>query len=161
MSPEYQQYLMDRFAEEVEGESLFRSLSERTVDAGRKSKLQVLAQLERETKEHIRKALQELGVEIYEQRKNVERGEQIAERFSQLPWMESLQILQPALKNFVAQFHAAEKLAVEAGQERTLLRHITRHEEALLAFVVRELEGRPAESLDAVLALLGHSPRDC
>lgn len=160
MSAEYQQYLQAVFAEEVEGEVFFRGLAERAANAGHKHKWQVLTQLETETKEHIRAALRELGIEATEQRTNIERGEQLAERFSRMPWLEFLAVLQPSLKKFVSQYSAGESLAGENGRERTLLRHITRHEQALLAFAVRELEGRGEVSLHAVQALLGQPLED-
>ncbi|MCY1400671.1 hypothetical protein D3C76_386110 [compost metagenome] len=154
MNAEYQQYLLAVFAEEVEGEAFFNGLSERAADAEHKHKWQVLAELETQTKDRIRAELRELGIEASEQQHNVERGAQLAERFSSLPWLEFLAVFQQSLKKFVAQYSAGEKLASEDGRERTLLRYITRHEQALLAFVVRELEGRGEESLDAVLAIL-------
>lgn len=155
MSTEYQRYLKDRFAEEVEGESFFRGLSERTADAEHKIKWKTLAILESETREHLRVAGRAVGVELSAQSKNIQRGERLAEQFSHMPWMESLRLLQPSLKNFVAQFHAAEKIAAEGSQQRALLQRITQHEEALLAFVVCELDQRGDKSLDAILALLG------
>jgi hypothetical protein len=39
-------------------------------------------------------------------------------------------------------------------RHRPILRHITTHERALLEFVTRELESRPAESLEPVMRLL-------
>ncbi|UVE19606.1 hypothetical protein NVV93_09640 [Pseudomonas sp. LS44] len=155
MNAEYQQYLSAIFVEEVEGEAFFSGLSERAADAEHQHKWQVLAQLETQTKEHIRAGLRELGIEVAEQRHNIERGEQLAERFSKLPWLEFLTVFQPSLQKFVAQYSAGEQLIPDEGRERPLLRYITRHEQALLAFVICELQGRGAESLDAVLALLG------
>ncbi|MBM7062391.1 hypothetical protein JQX08_16890 [Pseudomonas sp. UL073] len=154
MSTDYQQYLSSVFAEEVEGEAFFTGLSQRAADPEHQRKWQVLAQLETQTKERIRDAMRELDIEVSEQRHNVERGAQLAEQFSRLPWLEFLTAFQPSLKKFVAQYSAGEKLATEDGRERTLLRYITHHEQALLAFVVRELEGRGEESLDAIQALL-------
>ncbi|MCY1268876.1 hypothetical protein D9M68_192240 [compost metagenome] len=155
MNAEYQQYLMTVFAEEVEGEAFFRGLSEHAENADQKHKWAVLTQLEIQTQEHIREALRVLDIEVTKQDKNIQRGEQLAEHFSRMPWLEFMTAFQPALKNFIAQYQTGEQLAPEDGRERTLLRYITRHEQALLAFVVRELEGRGEESLDAVQALLG------
>ncbi|AMO22734.1 hypothetical protein [Ramlibacter tataouinensis] len=155
MTAEYRQYLIQRFDEEVEGESFFRGLSVRAEGADRKHKWAVLAQLEAETREHLRTALKELGVEPADQAHRVERGQKLAERFSAMPWLEFLLMFRTTLENFMSQFSAAEKLAPEEGKERALLRHITRHEQALLAFVVREIDGRGDVSTDAVLALLG------
>ncbi|MDM0117628.1 hypothetical protein QTI66_36570 [Variovorax sp. J22R133] len=158
MSTEYQEYLIERFEGEVEGESFFRALSERAEDTNRKYKWELLAQLETETKEHIRAALKELGLEPAEPRRCIERGQQLAEQLSLMPWLELLKVLRPALQNFVAEFNAAEKLTPPGGRERQLLRHITRHEQALLTFAVREMEERGHASVEAVRALLGKSP---
>ena len=56
----------------------------------------------------------------------------------------------------MSEFEKAEELAPPEGTE--LARDITRHEKALLEFAVRELEGREADSLEPVVALLRDSP---
>ncbi|MEJ8858840.1 hypothetical protein WKW79_30005 [Variovorax robiniae] len=158
MSTEYKQYLIERFEGEVEGEAFFRGMSQRAGDGDRKGRWQLLAQLETETKEHIRAALKGLGVEPGEPLNVIERGRQLAEQLSALPWLEFLNVMRPALENFVAEFSAAERLAPKDSRERQLLRHITRHEQALLAFAVREMDERGEASVAAVRALLGTSP---
>ncbi|MEI6000678.1 hypothetical protein H3V53_26865 [Paraburkholderia bengalensis] len=155
MPNEYQQYLIERFEEEVVGESLFHSLSEHAANSNRQQQWHTLAQLETETKEHIRAALRAMGVEVAEQRSSIERGQQLAKRFTCMPWREFMTVFRPSLENFVAEFTTAENMAPEEGKQRALLRHITLHEKALLEFACREIEGRSDASLEPVVALLG------
>lgn len=154
MHSEYRDYLLEQFHGEVHGESFFRSMGEYAQDADHKYKWQVLAQLERETKEVIRSALVELDVHPLEKREDIERGERDARRFSTVPWRPFMKGFRAELEQFVAKFEAGEKLAPDSPRHRELVRHITTHERALLTFAIREREGLGDTSLEAIVALL-------
>mgnify|MGYP003582569120 CR=1 FL=1 len=155
MSARYRQYLLERFEGEVEGEAFFLGLQERSEDADIKAKWSALARLETETRAHLKAALDELALVPPPASASVERGRHLAAHFSRMPWPSFMQAFCTGLEGFVTQFKAAEALMPQDGKEAMLLRHITRHEQALLVFAVRELQGRGHESLEAVTSLLG------
>ncbi|MBB6095822.1 hypothetical protein HNQ60_004713 [Povalibacter uvarum] len=158
MDSQYKAYLLERYHDEVAGESFFRTLSEHATDPDRNYKWQVLTRLETETQELLRSALKELELEVAPRREDIERGQREATRFSAIPWIEFMKGFRPVLQNFVHMFEAAESLAPDV-RDRTLLQHVTAHERALLAFVTRELEGCSDASLQPVLTLLENPPR--
>ena len=61
MSDTFKEYLHECFQGEVLGEALGRALAESAQDADHRQKWRFLEQLERETKERIRAALEALG----------------------------------------------------------------------------------------------------
>ena len=69
-----------------------------------------------------------------------------------VPWPDLMRGFRAELEKFVHEFERAEALAPPAGVD--LARDITRHEQALLEFVVRELDGREEDSLAPIRALL-------
>lgn len=153
MNGSYHDYLVKRFHEETQGEVMFRTLAEQASDTGRVHKWRVLQQLEKETKELLAAELSALGFPIAEDPAEVEEGISKGHRFSSLPWLDFMAILRSAIENFVSIFEGAE-LDADEGWNPHLLSQITRHERALLAFIVCEIEGRGDRSLDDVLALL-------
>ncbi len=158
MDSEYKAYLLERYHDEVVGESFFRSMSEHATDPDTKYKWQVLTRLEIETQELLRSALKELALEVAPRREDIERGQREAAKFSSISWIEFMKRFRSVLDNFVHMFEAAENLAPDARGDN-LLQHVTAHERALLAFVTRELDGCSDSSLQPVLTLLKHPPR--
>ena len=154
ISDECKAYLLERHQGEVYGESLFGSLAARTSGEERQRKWRVLERLERETKERIGSFLEGSGIGITGVSESVRRGEGDAERLAGIPWRDLLQGFRKELRRFVTLFEQSEELDPSEAEVRTLLRHISTHERALLEFVTRELEGRPEDSLEPVLGLL-------
>jgi hypothetical protein len=71
----YAAYVEECFQGEVSGEALFRTMVSRCEDAEARRKLCVLEQLERETKELLRPALEETGRSAREDPKRIAEGE--------------------------------------------------------------------------------------
>lgn len=157
MKSGYQDYLEKRFHEETLGEAVFRTLAEQTGDAGRREKWRSLQQLEKETKELLGRELARLGAPIAEDPAMIARGESEGQRMAALPWPDLMIRLRPVFEGFIEIFETAEAEA-DGGWNRGLIEHVTRHERALLAFTLREAEGRGEESLGEVVALLDSAP---
>jgi hypothetical protein len=154
---EYAIYVEERFQGEVYGEALFRTMADLCEDPEQAGKLRVLQQLERETKEILLPALREAGHPGEASPERIAEGEALGARLAKAPWRELMLGFQKELERFVREFEAAERLA-PSGREG-LLRHVTAHERALLAFATRELVGdAPEGSLAPVIALLRRPP---
>ena len=149
---DYATYLEECFQGEVYGEALFRSMVGACKSAEAAGKLRVLERLERETKELLRPAVIETGGSGEEDPERIAQGETLGVRLAGLQWLPLMRSFEPPLRRFVESFRRSESLA-PPGKEQ-LVRHVTAHEQALLDFVTRELEGRTGDSLVPVLALL-------
>lgn len=155
MSDDYATAIHKAFQGEVYGEALFRGLAERATDPARAYKWRVLERLETETKERIRPLAEQLFGAVREDAER-ERGEKDAAKFSPIPWPSLMGGFRNELLNFVAGFEELE--AEGPDEDRALLKRITAHERALLAFAEREVGGRSDASLEPVLELLDEPP---
>ena len=156
MSEKYRAYLQDCFQGEVLGEALGGVLADKAQDPTQQQKWRYVEQLERETKERIRVVLQALGENTQEDPAKREEGKVWGEGLARLSWAEAMAKLKPALEKYIRYFEKNEQLAPAEGQ--AIVRHITQHERALLAFTVRELEGQSADSLAPIQQILAHPP---
>ena len=158
ITQECKTYLIERHQGEVYGETLFRSLAERATDDSRRHKLRVLERLERDTKRRIRSFLEQLGTDVVDDARSVQRGEDDAQTFAGLDWNRLMQGFRVELAKFVSAFEQSESLAASHGEAQDLVRHITMHERALLDFATRELQGLDERSLESVLRILEAPP---
>jgi hypothetical protein len=74
----YAAYVEQCYQGEVEGEALFRALVRASKDAHAQRKLRVLEQLERDTKEFLRPAVEETGRSAEEDPKRIATDEKAA-----------------------------------------------------------------------------------
>ena len=153
---DYVAYLLERYQGEVYGEALFRTLAQHTADSQARYKWKTLEQLERETKERIRSALEKLGCDPSEDLGKRALGERHGEQLASRPRLDFMNDFRAELERIVAKFEEAERQCPPDGRE--LLRHITKHERALLDFTVLEIGGRTEDSVGHVLALLEQPP---
>ena len=117
----------------------------------------MLEQLERETKEFLLPALREAGGSGEEDPERITEGETLGTNLANAPWADLMRGFEKELQRFVEEFERSEALA-PAGK-KSLLRHVTTHERALLDFATRELEGsKVGDSLESVVALLRTPP---
>jgi hypothetical protein len=147
-------YLLRRRRGEVYGQTLFGRLADSSTDGVRRDKWRILEQLERQTKNRIEALLDRAGIPVGDATEAVREGEADARRLGAVDWQVLMRGFRRELEAFVVEFREAEKLDRSAGELGDLLRYITAHEEALLRFAVRELEGGEHDSLDAVQRLL-------
>ena len=151
----YAAYVEQCYQGEVNGEALFRAMVRASKDANAQQKLRVLEQLERETKEFLRSAVEETGRSVREDPEQIAAGEKLGTRLASLPWPELMKVFEDSLVRFVAQFEQSEKLATPG--KGPVLAHFTAHERALLEFTRREIQG-DADSLAPVVAMLRTKP---
>lgn len=147
---DWETYVVERYRGEIFGESLFGALAERA-SGDEQRKWRVLEQLERETRERIAPVRAEIERTTADDPVRRAEGRKLGEALASTPWLDLMASFRGELEKFVAEFERAEALAPPRG--RNLARFITAHEEALLAFVVAEIEGR-ADPLEPVVALL-------
>jgi hypothetical protein len=74
-----------------------------------------------------------------------------------LTWRGAMERFRPELAGYVRDFEIAE--ARMPADLKPLARFVTTHEQALLDFVVRELDHEGRGSLDPVIRVLGQSPQ--
>jgi hypothetical protein len=157
MTDECKAYLLRRYLGEVYGEALFETLAASESDGSRRGKWEVLARLERQTKERIQQFLDRACIPVPELPESARKGKDDARHLARVGWPDLMRGFRRELERFVAEFREAENLDRSGGELYDLLRRITAHEEALLQFVLRELAGGEDDSLDAVRELLGES----
>jgi len=107
----YAAYVEQCYQGDVNGEALFRAMVRASKDANAQQKLRVLEQLERETKEFLRPAVEETGRSVREDPEQIAAGEKLGTRLARLPWPELIKVFEDSLVRFVAQFEQSEKLA--------------------------------------------------
>ena len=151
----YESYLKESFQGEVYGEAFFRTMAERCSNPEQAQKLRALEQLERETKEALRPAVREAGLDAEDHPKRVVLGEKLGAKLAETPWGDLMQSLQAPIEKFTKAFERAESLA-PPGKE-ALSKRVTAHERAICGFVERELAGAP-DSLEPLLAVLEKPP---
>jgi hypothetical protein len=145
--------LLDWYGGELAGEVFFSTLSRNANAPEHTTKWQTLARLERFVADRLRSELTARGVSLPASDRDVRRGLDWARTYSGLSWPEALRRLRPELEGYVRDFQNAE-----SGMPEDLLplaQFVTSHEQALLDFVILELEQDGRRSLDSVLSLLG------
>jgi hypothetical protein len=149
----YLTQLLDWHGGEIAGEVFFRALGRNAAAPEHAAKWETLARLERFVADRLRSELMARDVSLPAPDKDVRRGMDWAQTYSGLPWPEVLSRLRPELVGYVREFQNAE-----SGMPKDLLplaQFVTSHEQALLDFVVSELEQGGRHSMDSVLGLLG------
>ena len=152
MQDDYVAYLHECFQGEVLGEALGAALAESASNPDHRRKWRAFEQLERETKERIRLALEARGETVREDPTQFAEARKWANRYGAIPWGEAMAALKPVIEKYVRYFEKREAQAPADGMD--VARAITRHERALLEFTARELDGRSNTSLEPIVRLL-------
>lgn len=156
MQDDYVAYLHECFQGEVLGEALGAALAESASDPDHQRKWRAFEQLEPETKERIRLALEARGETVREDPQQFAEAEKWADRYGAIPWDEAMASLKPVIEKYVRYFEKREAQAPADGMD--VARAITQHERALLEFTVREIGGQSETSLEPILRLLDQPP---
>ena len=156
MSDTFTGYLHECFQGEVMGAALAGALAQSARDPDHRQKWRFLEELERETKERIRAALEALGEQAEEDPTKKRKGKAWATKIASQSWTETMINLKPALEKYTRYFEKHEKLAPADG--RLIAQQITQHERAWLEFAICEIEGNTDKSLAPVQRLLDHLP---
>ena len=154
--PDPLQELREWHRDEISAAAMFDELAQRADDQDRAFKWRTLARLERHVAAHLQAALAERGVAapvpIADERQFTAAGNP----YLGLTWRAAMERMRPMLVGYVRDFENAE--ARMPQDLLPLARFATAHEQALLDFVVRELDDAGRGSLDPVLSVLGQSP---
>ncbi len=153
---DYLERIAAAYLGEVYGERLFEAMAAGCPDAGRRHKLTVLAQLERETKEALRPLVARLGGDTREDPERQAQGTADGTAFAKMEWEALMRRYQERVPRFLPGFETLEAEAPEG--DRAILHRLTEHSRAFGAFVELELSGRGADSLAPVLARLQGPP---
>ena len=129
----------EAFEGEVLGEALFRTMAERTDDAERRAKLDVLRRLERSTRDLLRPVLQRLGIPTDGEAAAAATGARFAETASSQPWAELLRGIPPTTAKYAAMYQELRGLV--ADDDVAVVDALIAHEQALCSFAERELAG--------------------
>lgn len=156
MSHDYVAYLHECFQGEVLGEALGAALAESASNPDHRRKWRAFEQIERETKERIRLALEARGETVREDPTQFAEARKWADRYGAMPWGEAMATLKPVIEKYVRYFEKREAQAPADGID--VARAITRHERAMLEFTIREIGGYSETSLEPIVRLLDEPP---
>ena len=129
----------EAFEGEVLGEALFRTMAERTDDADRRAKIDVLRRLEGSTRDLLRPVLERLGIPTDGEAAAAATGAGFAESAVTQPWEDLLRGIPGTTAKYAAMYRELRGLVGE--EEHPVVDALIAHEEALCAFAERELAG--------------------
>jgi len=148
------QDLNELYQGEVLGEAIFNSMLAMFNEPGPRHKIEVMLQLETETKARLRPTLIQLGLDITEQKGFRDAGLGIAASLEGKTWQEAMLALRDLVKPAVERY---QEIAENAPQEfKVLAESMAVHEGALYDFLEAEIEGNSDEALAAIAAQLQH-----
>ena len=134
---------------EVLGEALFGRMADQLDDEVHRTKMRVLAKLERRTKESIAPALERAGLSTEPDPDSLSTAEALAGAAS-TPWTDLLATFEPITSQFCAMYRRIGELDPSEKEASDLL---VAHELALRNFARAEIAGDTATSLDQINAL--------
>jgi hypothetical protein len=134
---------------EVLGEVLFDRMADQIDDEEHKSKMRVLATLERRTKESIAPALERAGLSTAPDPESLRTAEALSSAAA-TPWEDLLATFEPITSQFCAMYRRIGELDPSESEMSELL---VAHELALRNFARAEIAGDTATSLDQINAL--------
>lgn len=146
------QGLNELYQGEVIGEAIFNSMLSFIDEPELRHKIEILFQLETETKARLRPTLVQLGVDITEQKEFRDAGLGVAASLEGKTWNEIMLALSELVKPYVARY---KEIAADAPQEfKAVAESMAVHEESLYKFLEAEIAGDSASALAAIVAQL-------
>ena len=137
---------------ETRGEATCRTHARRTGNADLQAKWDLLADLERTTKEALIRALRAQDVAVTESEAMRREGERRGEQSAPEDWLDVMTALRPRILHYLEELRG---FGSESARERPALTvRLREHEEAWLAFVDRELAGDAKSSIEPIQAHL-------
>lgn len=150
--------LLEWYRDEISAAAMFDDLALATADAECALKWSALARLERHVAANLAAALAERGIEV--PTPAAVSGERArtgnANPYLAMTWRGAMDRFRPELVGYVRDFENAE--ARMPSDLKPLARFVTAHEQALLDFVVLELDHAGHGSLDPVIRMLDQTP---
>ena len=135
---------------EVTGEVLFATAAEATTDPDHRRKLEVLAELERKTREACAPAMVRHGLPTDPDPQTVADARLLGEAVAQMSWSEFMASFAPITAEFLVLYRRIGQVSPADSAESDLL---VAHENALAEFALRELAGATDDSLELIEAL--------
>jgi hypothetical protein len=153
MYPKYQDDLNLVLSSETVGEHLFGTAEKLTRRQDRSKKWRRLAELEAETLKRFERFLSEQGAHARPPRLPRLQAWVFGSAFGLLPWRLAMHLLEKGTGPFLEAF---QRLQREVGDtDLAFFQHLVAHEQAIIEFTRRERDGKEADSLAPVDALLG------
>jgi hypothetical protein len=149
--------LLEWHRDEVSAAAMFDDLAQAASDADIAHKWRMLARLEHHVAGQLQAALAARGVAVPAPDVDELRRTAEGNPYLNLSWQQAMAELRPALIGYVRDFESAE--ARMPADLLPLARFVTAHEQALLDFVVRELDHDGIDSLDPVCSVLDSAPQ--
>ena len=143
---------VESYQGEVLGEALFGLLAERQDDPTRRHQLQVLARLERATKELAEPVFEARALDRGDTTATVATVSGMADAVASMTWEAFLASFEPVVTEYLAKYRELVTLAAD-DDERRIAEAYVAHEEALAAFARRALNGEPGDPLAQILDL--------
>ncbi len=134
---------------EVSGETLFAAIARVNEDPEIRRKMELLAQLEKKTKEACMPAMVRHGFSTDPDPKTVADAETLGEAAASIPWNELMASFEPITTQFVVLYKRIGEVSEADRAESELL---VAHEHALLEFARREI-ARRSDSTEPIEAL--------
>ncbi len=146
------------FQGEVFGVAMYSSMAEAQTDPFRRWQWHCLLQLEIETKATTAELLEQLGGNTLEDPHETAKGHDEARRIMHMAWADMIREFASDLPELVQEYAEMEAQAGLSGANGDVLRRLTLHEEATLAFCEAELAGQSGSAIDPVIAMLESPP---
>jgi hypothetical protein len=143
---------VEAYQGEVLGETLFRALADRETDPARRRQLEVLALLERATKDLAEPVFTQRAISHGDTAATVAAARQFADAAAAQPWEEFLTSIAPVTARYLELYRELVDLAA-TDEERAIAEAYVAHEEALAAYGRRALGMEPGDPLAPILAL--------
>lgn len=145
-----EEILTKAYQGEVLGEALFGGIAEQLDDEDHATKMRVLSELERRTKEAAAPALIRAGVDTAPDPETLATAQALVPDAAAMGWEQLMVSFEPITSQYIPLYQRIGELA---PAEREISDLLVAHERALRAFARAELAGRPSTSLEPIQAL--------
>jgi hypothetical protein len=143
---------VEAYQGEVLGEALFVGLAAREADESRRRQLEVLAALERATKELGEPVLGRHGIDRGDTDATVASARGMVDAVAAMSWHDFLGSIEPVTATFLAKYRELVDLS-DDEDDRAVAEAYVAHERALATFARRARGEEAGEPLEAILAL--------
>ncbi len=151
-SETFKQGLVELYQGEVLGEVLFDQVLSAFTEPDKRYKIEVMLQLETETKARLRPAMVALGLDLREQPETRQLGLDIAAGLKGVSWTDAMVAIRDSVAPAIVRYKA---IAASAPAEyQSLAEAMVTHEQSLCDFAERELAGETAISIDVISSQL-------
>lgn len=149
---EWHELWVDSYQGEVLGEAFFGLLAERESDAERRGQLEILALLERATRELAEPLFDRHHLDRGDSAASRQAAAELADGVASLSWDEFLGSFEPVISQFLEKYRQLAATSSD-DEDRLVAEAYVAHELALAAFVRRSLGQEPGEPLEQIAAL--------